>query len=361
MTAGGRPPTTGPDRSSVHRPASGRRVGMLLALGVFLLAPITAEYLTGYDNTVGQPLELLGGLLILGPLYGAPALIIREVVRRTGRGWPSILLLGLAFGVVQAGLVDQSLFNTSYRDIDYWDDMMWPTYIPVLGISAYNAMTFLMGHMVSSIGAPIAVVESLAPRRRTTPWLGPIGLGVAGLLYVAASVLVYDDHVKTEQFHASAGQLVGATAVVVGLVVTAFLVGRRPRPRVDRRVPPAWLAGVLSAVALNGAVMLAPTWLAVAVTLVPTAGLAVLVARWSRSDRWSPGHVLALAAGALLAQAAVAFTVDPLGDVALVLKLAHNVILGLGVAGLITAGALALRRSRRGSCPEAPGRDRADA
>jgi hypothetical protein len=75
-------------------------------------------------------------LLIFGPLYGAPAVLIREAARRTGRGWPTILLVSLAAGLVQAGLIDQSLFNPSYRDIPYWDDMRLPTYLPGLGFSA---------------------------------------------------------------------------------------------------------------------------------------------------------------------------------------------------------------------------------
>lgn len=347
MTVGERPPTPDTERSSEDRPAGGRLARVLPALGLLVLAPVCAEYLSAYDDSTGNPLALLGGLLIFVPLYGAPALLIRELVRRTGRGWPSILLLGLAFGVVQAGLVDQSLFNTSYRDIDYWDDMMWPTYIPALGISAFNAVTFLSGHMVCSISAPIAVVESLVPRRRRTPWVGRVGLCVAGLLYVAASALIYSESVRTEQFRASAGQMIGAAAVVVVLVVAALLLGRRPRPRVDRRVPPVWLAGILAAVALGGGTLLPQTWLSVACTLVPMAVLIGFVARWSRSVHWGAGHMLAMAAGALLAVGALAFLTDPLGDVALVPKLAHNVILGLGVAGLVTAGGWALHRARR--------------
>lgn len=262
----------------------------LSALALVLLAPITAEYLSGYDDSVGKPVELLGNLFLFAPLYGAPALLIREVVRRTGRGWPSILLLGAAFGVVEAGLVDQSMFNTSYRDISYWGDMLWPTYIPALGIGVFPALSFVLGHMVSSISAPVAVIESLRPRRRTTPWLGRIGLAVLAVAYVCASVVVYRYTVRTEHFQASTWQLVGASAVVVVLVVLAFVVGHRPRPRVERRVPPPWLAAVLAAVALHVGDFLPQTWLAVMATLLPTAVLAVLVAWWSRSPRWGAGH-----------------------------------------------------------------------
>lgn len=323
----------------------------LSALGLLVLAPVTAEYLSGYDDSVGHPLELLGNLFLFVPLYGAPALLIREVARRAGRGWPSILLMGAAFGVVEAGLVDQSMFNTSYRDIDYWGDMLWPTYIPSLGLGVFPAMTFLLGHMVCSIGAPIAVVESLAPARRTRPWLGRVALVVVAVAYVCASLVVHRYTVRTEHFEASAGQLVGASTVVVASVVLAFLVGRRPRPRVERRVPPVWLAGVFAAVALHLGDMLPQTWVAVTATVVPTAALAVLVGRWSRSTRWGAGHVLALAAGALLAQAAGAFFTDPLGDVDLVRKFAHNTILALGVLGLVTAGGVAIRRGRVSARP----------
>ena len=159
------------------------------ALGLFFLAPLSAEYLIGYDESVGRPVELIGGLLILGPLYGGPALIIREVVRRSGRGWPSVLLLAAAFGLVQAGLVDQSMFNPSYRDIEDWDDKRNPTFIPAAGFSAHMALNSIVGHVIWSISAPIAVMETLVPRRSTTPWLGAAGLTITAVLYVFASLL----------------------------------------------------------------------------------------------------------------------------------------------------------------------------
>src|SRR5581483_5865874 len=50
----------------------------LPALGLLLLSPVCAEYLIGYDQIIGRPRELLAGLLILAPLYGAVAVMIRE-------------------------------------------------------------------------------------------------------------------------------------------------------------------------------------------------------------------------------------------------------------------------------------------
>ena len=86
-------------------------------LGSVLPLAVCAEYLIGYDDSTGDAVELLGGLMIFGPLYGAMALIIREVAVRLGLGWGGIAGLAAAAGLVQAGLIDQSLFNLSYRDI----------------------------------------------------------------------------------------------------------------------------------------------------------------------------------------------------------------------------------------------------
>jgi hypothetical protein len=79
------------------------------------VAPVCAEHLIGYDDTIGDPAALVFGLVVFAPLYGAPALAIRELARRTGGGWPAILLLAAAIGVVQAGLIDQSLFSPDWH------------------------------------------------------------------------------------------------------------------------------------------------------------------------------------------------------------------------------------------------------
>src|SRR5688572_29631324 len=93
------------------------------ALGLIFLSPLTAEYLYGYDTSTGNFIAMFVGLSFFAPLYGGATLIVREVARRTGRGWPTMILLALGFGMIQPGLVDHSLFNPSYRDIDYWQSI----------------------------------------------------------------------------------------------------------------------------------------------------------------------------------------------------------------------------------------------
>src|SRR4051794_2299576 len=197
------------------------RTAWLPALGLFVLAPVCAEYLWGYDDSTGHPGTLVGNLIVFSPLYGAPALLIRELARRRELGWPGILLLAAAFGVIEAGIVDQSMWSTGYRDIPYWQDMSVPTYLAPIGLSVYLAVSFVGGHVILSIGSPTAIVETLTPSRRDAPWLGPVTTVVVALLYIGASALVLKDAYDTGGASATWGQLAGCAVVTIALVVAA--------------------------------------------------------------------------------------------------------------------------------------------
>jgi hypothetical protein len=289
---------------------------------------------------------------VFGPLYGAPALLLREATRRlvghTRSGWPTMLLFAAALGVVEAGLVDQSMFNDSYRDIPYWAAMTLPTYIPSLGLSAYTAVTFVVGHAVWSFGAPIAVVETLAGPRARQRWLGRPGLACFAVLYALAVALVFADQSRTEQFIAPPAQLAGAATVAAALVAAGVLVAVRPRSARRRgperaRAPRGRIVAGCTGAALAVYTLAPSSWAGVAVAVTALTGLAWLVLRWSSGTAWGQGHRLAAAGAALAVYALVAFWVVPLGNVDPVHKYVHNVVLGLGVVVLLR---LAHRRVR---------------
>ncbi|MGW5264775.1 hypothetical protein ACWEQG_27685 [Microbispora sp. NPDC004025] len=311
------------------------------AAGLLVLAPMCAEYVTGYDDSTGDPLALATGLLIFGPLYGAPALLIRETARRLGLGWPAILALAAAFGVLQAGVVDQSLFSEGYRDIPYWEEMVRPTYVAPLGLAAHTTLSFVAGHAIWSFGVPIALTEGLSPRLSRTPWLRTPGLVAAAVLYLAAAALVLRDHLRTEQYHASAAQIGGSLAAVALLVL--FALTRRSRRRAERndaapRPIVVAAGGLVAGLVFN---FLPSTWAGVAAGLAVTALCGAVVARLARSPGWTVRHTAALAAGTLTARAAVGFFAVPLGEVTPVAKYAHNVAF---LAGAVLLGVLASRR-----------------
>lgn len=310
------------------------RTAWLPTLGLFLLAPVCAEYLWGYDDSTGHPGTLVGNLIVFSPLYGAPALLIREVARRRGLGWTGILLLAAAFGVVEAGLVDQSMWSTDYRDIPYWEDMAAPTYVEPIGLSLYLALSFVGGHVILSIGSPTAIVETLTPRRRHEPWLGPVTAGVLVVLYAAASALVLQDSYATGEATATWGQLVASAAAALALVVAAFRVGRRPALIVPGSVPRARVVLAASYVAMLGWVAIPPSRLGTALVALLALGAAVAVWRWSRRGDWSQAHVLALAGGAVLAAGSYAFFITPIGTVSDAEKYGHNLVLLALMVGL---------------------------
>jgi hypothetical protein len=300
-----------------------------------VLAPVCAEYLSAYDDSTGDLIRLVGGLVIFIPLYGAPALLIREVCRRADLGWTGILLLATAFGLIEAGLVDQSLFSLDYRGIESWDASLRGTFVAPLGLSAYNVLNFIGGHVFYSICAPIGLVEAFRPSHFRRPWLSRRALGVVAVLYLAASYLVLRDSLKTESWHASTGQLIGSGVVVALLVLAAFVLGRRRVARSERpapRVLTVFLSAVLVAVIYN---MAFETWAGVAVVISVLVPSAALLHRASRSRDWSPQHVATLAAAALLTRAVLAFTYFPvIGDVSALRKYGHNTVLLIAVLAI---------------------------
>ena len=83
----------------------------------------------------------------------------------------------LVLGLVEAGLIDQTLFKPPELTSGVVGAATW---VPALGISVSDLLSFVVGHAGWSIGVPIAMVEAPVPARRTTPWLGRAGVAVTG-------------------------------------------------------------------------------------------------------------------------------------------------------------------------------------
>jgi len=275
-------------------------------LGLLVLAPWVGEYLLGNVSV-----RELAALPVLAPMYGGGALLVREIARRSGRGWPSIVLLGLAYGIVEAGLVDQSLFNSSFESLHYQE----ATAIPGLGFTAANAVAFVIGHAVWSIGAPIAVVELWTPARARAPWLGRVGFAVTVLCYLGGCALVFVDMYRSEEFLATPAQLAGAAVAALAFGVIALVVLPRSRPhRMDVRVPRPWLLGVGTLVVAGVFFSRPETWFGVGLGLALAAAAWWVVGRWSRHQAWGRWHVYGLVTGAMLTYAWGGFVLTDLLD-----------------------------------------------
>ncbi|WP_229053023.1 hypothetical protein [Aeromicrobium sp. Leaf350] len=271
---------------------------------VLVAAPWFAEMSWG-----GYPFtDIPAILLFLAPMYGGAALLIREIARRSGRGWPTILLLAAAFGVLQAGLVDQSLFNPAYDRFDF----QHPAHVDGIDVSLYYLLAFTAGHVVASIAAPIMVAETWS-RHGSEPWLTRRTTWVFAGLYALAT-LVNHLGVKEEAgngFQARPVQSLVALVTVAALVTAALR--WRSRRSTERRVPPPWVL-VLWGFLAYLLYLPGESSSALVVGICVAAATIAAIGTWSRSTRWTDRHTLALVLGSILVGVVMPFWSEPYDD-----------------------------------------------
>ncbi|HEY2471945.1 MAG TPA: hypothetical protein VGI45_29440 [Terracidiphilus sp.] len=307
-----------------------RRRGIWPALTLFFTAPLVAEFLLG-----NLPIKLLPALIVLAPMYGGGALLIREVVRRMGRGWPSILVLGMAYAIFEEAYTTQSLFNPNYLKLNL--GLLAPAYIPTLGIGAWWTLWMLMVHGIWSISTPIALVEACVPDRARTPWLGRAGLTVVVIVFLFGSAANTAIGYKQDHYLASTAQFVGAAVAIAVLVALALRMPDQRRYSANRFARSAWMLGTI-ALAFASAALLIPMrwgWGAVAALLALDVAMGIIVLMWARRGAMTLAHQLALGAGAALAYGWHAFLQHPaVGGLDASVRVGNAIFLA-GAIGLI--------------------------
>ncbi|GAB2697720.1 hypothetical protein GCM10027089_19180 [Nocardia thraciensis] len=322
-------------------------------LGVFFGAPVCAEYLYAYVSFTGDAIRMLAGLLFLGPLYGGAALLIREIVVRTRRGWGATLLLAAAFGVAMPGIVDLSLFGEHHGEVAFWDELRLPTLVEPLGISMYNAVMYVALHVSMSIGAPLALLAVLAPGQRGRPLVGRVGLGVLSALWLIAAIMVHFDGRRIFGYTPNLGQIAGVGAVVAILVALAFTpLGRPGRYRAAAQRVSPWI--VLS-IALLATIILAlvpPTWLGFAAMLALLLAVSGVIGWLARTRVWTDYEIGVFAAGGVIGQTIMGFLTPIPAGVSAAAKYGSSIVL----LALAAALAWAVLRSRVVASPMATSR-----
>lgn len=305
-----------------------KRRSIVLAISLVLLSPLVGEWLLG-----NQPITSLGGIVLLAPMYGCGALLIRETARHLGRGWLSIFLLAAAYALLEEGPIDQMLWNPHYGGIDmaaaYAD-----THIEALGTSISLIQDVLTLHTIWSIAVPIALIEAfdLTPER---PWLGAFGLAVAAVVFTIGSAYLTYSQIESEKFIATPSQFAAAGLAIVVLVVAAVAIPAPPR-RTMRPAPSPRRVGLASflltslLMARDFIAELTSKWFGVGLWFVPVVAGIVLILRWSHSPQWSPAHRTALAGGALLTYVWLGFLHAQSLGIPVAVALTGNVVFGLG-------------------------------
>ncbi|MER7130148.1 hypothetical protein [Streptosporangium saharense] len=320
-----------------------RTRGRLAALLLAVVTPLVAEFTLG-----NPPLRMAWLLLLWIPIYGAGTVLVRELVRRAGTGWAGVLLLGAAYGIVEEGLALQALSSPTMYGAAGWAPR-------ILGLNSAYAELQIPYHAVFSAVIPILLTDLVFPSLRERPYLGRLGVWTAGVVFVLGALLLRVTVVTSIDpgYRVPTAVLVGC-AVVVALLTFAGLRLRLPRSASSVEPPRPVVAGVLGGVVVFGYLALLfpfggatrPFFTHGGWTVVPMVAAAVLAVgagwllrRWAAGDPWTPGHSLALAAGALVAHTAFGLvsnadtTTDRLGLAAVgVVMVALLALLGRRVA-----------------------------
>jgi len=271
-------------------------------LVLFLLAPTVAEILLGDLLLKASFVPTLVMYLLL---YGSGALLVREIARRRRLGWSGIVVLGLAYGVVEEGLILQTLFNPHFPGLG-----ILATYGRSLGVSWFWTVSVLGEHAIWSITLPIFLTEQLFPDRADRPWLGRVGLVLDAIIYLLTALVM--SHFFTIYTHFSAPPptlLITALTAVIFVVVSLLLVSRGKTASISQGLPAMWIAGLtaLLAGALFFGIRYLPLFFPIIPAILPILlygvvyfGTALLIRRWATTSGWTVQHQLALASGALL-------------------------------------------------------------
>lgn len=284
-----------------------RRLAAVSAL--FFLSPLVAEYLLG-----SLPMSMIAILPLMAMMYGSGALLIREVVRRTGRGWPSLVLLAVAYGFIEEGFVTQSLFNPNYLHLRLLD-FGWA---PALGTATPWVLFVVSIHTAWSISVPIALTESLFRADRDRKWLHPAGIAAFVLLFLAGAAAVAVFTYRQIPFMATPAQFGATAAIVLALIVAAFVMPRKAEGGTKTAPHPAIL--FVAALAAGSALMLVQhkgaadlhwSWQVCVALVVATEALFVaFMAIFTQGQTWSDLQRWALMAGGLGTYVWIGFPTD---------------------------------------------------
>lgn len=287
-------------------------------LTLLLLAPFVGEVMSA-----STPITDIGGLIFFIPMYGAGALLIRELVWRRKRGWVSIVLLGLAYALIEEGLAVQAIFNPGGVEAASWG-LHAGGY--VFGVYGMFAVAVCLYHAIWSIAMPIALVDLLFPRVYRKPLLSNRGLVVAAVTYaLGVGVVAYIARTIVAPGYAAPVHLLVATAIVTTILVGLGLY-LLPRVRTAARdrifAPRLWQVGLFGILAgfvfmsfFTMPVQYMPQFTKDAWPLVPLFGASLILLsvyftlrRWSRSSDWSKAHELCFVGGVIFANPLVALT-----------------------------------------------------
>src|SRR6185295_540323 len=198
--------------NTASRPSVFRRMAPAFTLA--LLAPLLAEVLPGatrFSAIFVFPIEVC--------VWGIGAVLIREIVRRKGLGWPSLLLLALVLAVAEECLIQQ----TSLAPLVI--QLKGEVYARAFGVNYVYLLWALIYESVYVVLLPVLLVELIFLARKHEGWMNRAGTALSLLLLVLGALFAWftwTQIARTQVFHLPAYNP-PLVAVVVALVAILLL------------------------------------------------------------------------------------------------------------------------------------------
>src|SRR2546422_5166188 len=158
-------------------------------LFLLLLTPGIPEYLSASSQLtvlVTNPVLFFLFLAANLGLYGSGVILIREAMIRWKKGWASVFLLGVAYGIVEEGLDLWTLFYSKagpVGNLGFYGHWLGVNWVWTVGL-----LTF---HSVYSIGLPIFLFGLVFPELKTKSLVSGTRLAATVLCLIADSIFLF--------------------------------------------------------------------------------------------------------------------------------------------------------------------------
>jgi hypothetical protein len=297
-----------------------QRIGPVVAL--VLSAPLIAEVLYGATR-ISVILVFVPEILI----WGCGALLIRECVVRSRKGWQSMLLLGLALAVAEEFVIQQTSIAPLVGLAPHAYGRVW-------GVNWVYFLWALGYESVWVVLVPVQLAELLFPARRGQAWLRTRGLIIVSIAFVLGARIAWygwTQRARVTVFHMAPYSppplyLVAGIGLILLFIVGAYALPSGSRGGDDpggHSAPSPWNVGIV--ICAIGAPWAAFILLgfgffpAVPFRPVLAGGLVwavltfLLMRRWTSSPDWGDAHRFALVFGGILACMLSGFVVFKVG------------------------------------------------
>ncbi len=284
----------------------------LVVLIACLFAALIPETLltssTSPARIVGNPFALV----FIALFYGTADVLVRELIVRRHIGWAALLLLGVAFGFVNEGVIAGTWYTVRYSGYVFYN-----------GVDVAWAFALTVFHIFYSVIVPVTFIDLLFPRYAGRSLLGKRGIIAFTVIFAVLALL----GPLAPNFRADRSVALAAATIIT--LVAVSLRSAPPRQRSDTPAPRLWplrLAGFFVTLGYFVAISLVPV-ITAALTrprlilaqaldvgiLGTFVAVALVTARpWTGRAEWGPRQNLALISGALAFTALLSVTLPPL-------------------------------------------------